>query len=156
MAKMKKKFNAKKAQRGQNGFEPIPPGKYPAQIVESEIKKSSAGNDYLKIVYQVLDGEFKGRKIFDNFNLWNDNSTAREIAEREFANLCDALGLGTQVIEDSKILHKTPFLLKVKVRPAEGQYDATNDAAGYFPLEEKKGKKGKKKKGKKKNNPWED
>ncbi|MFU8817400.1 MAG: DUF669 domain-containing protein, partial [Pseudomonadales bacterium] len=48
----------------ESGFEPIPAGDYVAFIEESEIKPTQAGTGfYLQLVWQVLDGEQKGRKI---------------------------------------------------------------------------------------------
>jgi len=152
MAKMKK-VNAKKLNR-EGGFDAIPAGKYPAMVVKSEVKKSKKNkhNEYLELIFKVLKGKYKGRQIWGRFNLWNDNETAVEIAEREFALLCDAVGLGNATITDSKKLHEKPLLLKVKVKPASGGYDESNEPAGFEPLgngkDKGKGKKGKNKK------PW--
>jgi hypothetical protein len=151
MAKLKRKFNAKKANRD-GGFEVFPAGDYKAHLAKSEVKKSkNTGNEYLAAVFVILEGKkYKGRMVFHNFNLWNDNETAVEIAEREFALFCDAVGHGREVINDTKILHKIPFILKVGVEDAKGKYPEKNIAVGYLPL---KGKKKGKKKGKNKK-PW--
>ena len=35
----------------------------------------------------------------------------------------------------SEELHDKPLMIKVKVRPAQGEYDASNDIAGYKGVE---------------------
>jgi hypothetical protein len=53
----------------EKSFEPLPAAQYFAQIVnpdDVELKESSTGKPMLKIVWTVQDGEFTGRKIFDN------------------------------------------------------------------------------------------
>ena len=51
-------------------FEVIPKGTYPAIIDEFEFTTSQAsGNPMIKVVYQITDGEFAERKLFDYFVL---------------------------------------------------------------------------------------
>ncbi len=46
-------------------FDPIPAGKYLAIIQESEMKPTKSGNgSYLEFVFQVIEGEFKGRLLW--------------------------------------------------------------------------------------------
>lgn len=46
------------------GFEPIPKGKYNAVIVESDEKTTRSGSgSYLEFTYEIIDGEYKGRKL---------------------------------------------------------------------------------------------
>ena len=66
-------FNATQVQP-QASFDPIPAGKYICQIVESEIKSTKAGTgQQLVLTWEVLDGEFKGRKVWDRLNISNPN-----------------------------------------------------------------------------------
>ena len=48
-------------------FEVLPPGKYPAQIVNSETRVTKDGTgQYLWLELDVLEGPHKGRKLFDD------------------------------------------------------------------------------------------
>jgi len=38
------------------GFEPLPQGKYNAMVIESAVKDSKAGGQYVELVCPVLDG----------------------------------------------------------------------------------------------------
>lgn len=110
--------------------EPIPPGKYEAQIVESSVDDTKNGNGkVLKLVWQVLDGEFQGRKVFDRVNLANPNQQAVEIGQRQLSSICRAVG--RLRIQDSSELHDVPCVISVKIRPAKGEYGPSNEINGY-------------------------
>ena len=48
---------------------PIPDGKYISHIIESDLQPLKSGNgEALKLVFEVLDGEFKGRKVIERMN----------------------------------------------------------------------------------------
>ena len=47
-------------------FEPLPEGQYMARLTECELVKSSTGKDMLKITWSVIEGEFEGRRLWDN------------------------------------------------------------------------------------------
>jgi len=114
-------------------FDPIPAGKYPMTFVESEMKPTKGGDgQYLQLVVEVLDGEYKGRKVWERLNLVNKNPTAVEIAQRTLSAICRATGVMNPA--DSVQLHGKPFLGRVKFVPADGQYDAKNEMGGYEPL----------------------
>ena len=63
------------------GFEPIPAGKYVAVITASEMKETkNKDGHYLELVFQIIEGEYKGRKLWGRLNLDNANPTAVQIA----------------------------------------------------------------------------
>ena len=71
--------------------EPLPSGKYGAQIVASEMRVTKSGNgQYLWLELEIIDGEYQGRKVWDRLNLINDNETARTIAEQTLSSICRA------------------------------------------------------------------
>lgn len=115
--------------------EAIPAGWYIAQMVESEMKPTSNGQGaYLATVYQVLEGKYKGAKLFDRINLQNSNPTAVEIGYRQLSAICHAVGVIQ--VEDSAQLHNRPLGVKVSLRAAgpgaDGKYyDASNEVKGY-------------------------
>jgi len=51
-------------------FQPLPPGRYPVQIVASELRPTKDGmGQMLWLEMDVLEGPFAGRKLFDRLNL---------------------------------------------------------------------------------------
>lgn len=115
-------------------FEPIPVGDYTVVISETEMKDAKTGKgQYLQLVYTVLDGDYKGRKIFDRLNLINENVTASEIAQRALSSICRAVNVMHP--KDSEELHDKPFVVKVGIRPAKDDYNASNSVKGYSALD---------------------
>lgn len=106
-------------------FEVIPAGKYPLQLIESDIKPTKNGQGKL-FTYktEIVDGEQKGRFIFGQLNLQNPNPTATKIGQSEFAAI--RLVTDTPNPEDTADLHFKAFEAVVKIEPAKGEYKARN------------------------------
>lgn len=119
-------------------FEPIAPGWYAAQIVQSEIRDTKAGNgQYLYLELELLEThhpELKGRRLFDRLNIWNPNPKAVEIAQRTLSAICHAVGIPT--MGDSEEAHHIPMAVKVRIRGAQGDYGPSNEIAQYDPISE--------------------
>lgn len=116
----------------QEPFAVIPAGKYKIQAIASEIRPTKDGNgQYLWFEHEILDGEYQGRKLWERLNLWNSNQQAVEIAQRTLSAMCHATG--QLHIEDSEALHFKPMIVTVRVKPAQGNYDASNEIRGYEP-----------------------
>jgi hypothetical protein len=77
----------------------------------------------------VIDGQHKGRLIWDRLNLDNPNPQAVEIARRDLSAICRAVGVITP--RDSTDLHDKPCEVKLTVRPAKGEYGPANEVKGY-------------------------
>jgi hypothetical protein len=111
-------------------YEPLPAGWYKAVITTSEEKPTKAQTgSYLQLSLEVIEGPMQGRKLTDRLNLNNPNATATEIAFRTLSAICHAVGIMTP--RTSSDLHDKPLMVKVKVKPADGQYSASNEVAGY-------------------------
>lgn len=122
-----------------SGIEPttaydlLPAGKYRAQIVESEMRVTKNGmGQFLWLMLDILEGEYKGRKIFDQLNLVNPNPTTVEIAQRALSAICHATG--KLQVGDSEELHLVPMTIQVKIRPPKNGYGESN-AIAYLPPE---------------------
>lgn len=114
------------------GFEPLPEGKYQAVIVESEMKATKAGTGkYLELKMEVIEGEMKGRAVWDRLNLENPNQTAVDIARGTLSAICRAVNVMQP--KDSVDLHNLPMtiLVKCKKRPDDGSI--SNEIGGYAP-----------------------
>jgi len=105
-------------------FEILPDGDYPAVLIDSEWKGTkSGGGRYLQLTWEVLDGEFKGRLLWDRLNLENKNDTAVKIAQASLSAVCRAVGVLRP--KDSAELHNKPCTIKVVV-------EERNDRPGVF------------------------
>ena len=114
-------------------YELLPAGKYSAQIVESEMRVTRNGlGQFLWLMLDILDGPFKGRKIFDQLNLVNPNPTTVEIAQRTLSAICHATG--KMHVSDSEELHLIAMTIQVKIRPPKNGYGESNVIA-YLPPE---------------------
>jgi len=111
-------------------FEPIPAGKYPAVITESEMKptKNGAGN-YLQLTFQIQDGPYKNRILWARLNLDNPNATAVQIAQGELSAICRAVGVLAP--NDSVDLHNLPLVIHVKCVKRADTGELTNELKGY-------------------------
>jgi len=113
-----------------DGFDPIPAGWYNVAVTGSDINVTKAKTGkYINLEHTVLDGEYKGRKIWNMINHINPNPTAVEIAQKTLATLCRAVG--KKAIADTQELHGVPILAKVKIVPASGDYPPKNGIVTY-------------------------
>lgn len=114
-------------------YELLPAGKYRAQIVESEMRVTRNGmGQFLWLMLDILEGEQKGRKIFDQLNLVNPNPTTVEIAQRTLSAICHSTG--KMHVSDSEELHLIPMMIQVKIKPPKNGYGESN-AIAYLPPE---------------------
>jgi hypothetical protein len=98
----------------QESFAAIPEGQYVVLATASEMKPTQKGNgEYLQFTFEVIDGQYKGRKLWSRLNLRNANQTAVDIAQRELAAICKAVGVIKP--NDSAELHNKPLLATVVV-----------------------------------------
>lgn len=121
------------------GFEPLSPGWYTMRIVDTEVRPSkSGGGDYLKVEFDILGSVHgntgKGRKHWENFNLWNSNEKAQQIARGQFSALCRACGK-VGLVRDSSELHGKTFDAKLRIVPAKDGYEAKNSVSEYKAVE---------------------
>ncbi len=123
-------FDPSEPPPGGRSFDPIPAGWYPVMIVGSEMKPTKAGTGrYLQLELDIIDGEFEGRKLFDRLNLDNPNQQAVDIARRTLSQILAAVGIMSP--KDSSELHYIPLRAKVKIKPASGEYEASNEIKAY-------------------------
>lgn len=112
-------------------FEPIPAGWYNAVIDESEMKPTRDGSGaYLALRFNIIDGQYAGRKVFTRLNLRNQNPVAQDIAQKQLSTICHAVNVLN--VQDSSQLHALPMQIRVKVtNDPTGQYDTSNEISGY-------------------------
>lgn len=136
MAKLPSQFNHEEHEKI-GDFTPIPRGEYLAQVVESEIKMTKkakesgkpADGQFISLKFKIIQGESEGRILFTNLNIINPNQQAVEIANRELATICEAMGLGP--IDETEELHGIPVVIRVEVSPETASQPARNEIKGY-------------------------
>ena len=113
----------------QTGFEPVPNGTYRAMIVESEVKPTKeSGGQYLQLTWQILEGECKGRKIWDRLNIQNASAEAQRIGQSQLSAVCHATGV--LKLTSSQQLHNIPCDVKTVVKESKG-YEPKNEIKNY-------------------------
>ncbi len=111
-------------------FEPIPAGKYLASITASEMKPTRNGKgSYLQLEFAVLDGEYKGRKVWDRLCINHPNAMTQRIARGTLSAICRSTGVMQP--RDSAELHNIPVLITVKCKKREDNGELTNEVKGY-------------------------
>jgi len=134
MAKLIQPANTNGNQEVLNDFTPVPPNDYKVIIAKSEFKKTKAGTGhYLSLQMKIIEGEYKGRILFENLNLDNPNPTAVEIANKALNTICKACNkVGVQ---DSEELHGIPMIATVSITEATKTKPASNSIKFYAPVE---------------------
>lgn len=121
-------FNANTVEP-QGEFEAIPAGKYLAVITNTEMKPTKAKTGaFLELTFEVIEGEFKSRKLWSRLNLENPNPTAVKIARSELSSICRAINVPEP--KDSCELHNLPLVVTVKQKAGEDG-EVRNEIKGY-------------------------
>lgn len=122
--------NAVEPQQGFSG-EPLPAGPYEVEITNAEVRELKSGNGTgLNVEYTVISpAQFASRKLWQNLNIKHTNPQAEQIGQSQLSSLCRALGIG--VLNDSDELFQRILRVSVKIRPAKGDYAASNDITAY-------------------------
>jgi len=122
-------FNANTVEPSES-FDPIPAGEYLCVIIASDEKPTKAGNgSYLELEFEVIDGPYQGRKLWDRLNLANPNELAVKIARATLSAICRAVGVMEP--KDSCELHDLPLLVKVRVEKRADTDEPSNVIKGY-------------------------
>ena len=113
-----------------SALDPIPAGKYPAVITESEMKPNKAGTgQYLQLIFEIVNGPHKGRKLWARLNVDNPTATAVQIARAELSAICRAVGVLAP--NDSVDLHNLPLLIHVHCKKRQDTGEIANELGGY-------------------------
>ena len=105
-------------------------------VTGSELKetRNNPDNKYLACAFEVIDGKYKGRKVFENMNIVragnsDKDKTTMRIAQQNLSSLCRAVG--KMSISDTCELQHIPLLVTLKIKPASGDYGESNAVAKY-------------------------
>lgn len=120
-------------------FSVLPAAWYEAEIVKSEMKKTSdKTGQYLALKFRIVENaevngeevKSEGRFVFTNLNLVNKSETAVKIARSDLKAICKAVGFEGE-LEDTEDLHEIPMMIKLSVKPETSDWPAKNEIKGY-------------------------
>ena len=80
--------------------------------------------------FEIIEGEYAGRKVWARLNLENPNETAVAIARGDLSAICRAVGVLTP--NDSDELHDIPLVIKVVAKKRQDTGELTNEIKGYL------------------------
>jgi hypothetical protein len=117
------------SERGE--FAPMPNGWQPMQIIESDVVDIARGN-MLKLTFEIVSGPFANRRVWGQYCIRHESEQAQAIAQRALADMFNATG--TPPTEESEDLHFKPFMGRLRLIPAEGEFKAKNEVAAFKPM----------------------
>jgi hypothetical protein len=74
-------------------FDPLNEGDYLMALKTIEEKKSKAGDQMVTAQFEVVDGDMKGRLIFDNYLVTHKNPDVPEFAKNRVSRFLQAVGV---------------------------------------------------------------
>lgn len=113
-----------------SGFSPIPAGKYVAVITDDEMKDTRNGSGrYLQLTFEIVEGEYSGRKLWTRLNLENANMEAVKIARADLSAICRAVNV--MQLQDTVQLHNLPMVITVRLKKNKETEEMQNEIKGY-------------------------
>ena len=125
-------FDATQVAPSTGAPEPVPLGTYLVEITKTEKKLNDNGWG-LSVEFTIADGEYKGRKVFEQYNLQHTNPDTVRIAQEQFSALCHV----TDTLKPRDIgefLGKA-LQIRVKIDPPKNGYDARNRITQYLRID---------------------
>ena len=119
-------------------FEALPQGNYNVGIKEVELKDTKAGTGkYVSVMLEIIEGEYKGRKLWDNWNIKNPSEKAQEIGLGRMKRVYKLAGLGELKDNEPTTLCGKSFCVYVTIKMYNGKeqnniasYDMPHDLKG--------------------------
>lgn len=124
------KFDPKTQEPAGGDYQPVEAGRYTLAVVKSERKKAKSGKgEYISCEMEILDGKYKGRKVFEIFNILHTDDQTQEIGRGRLSALFRATGvMDPDVMAD---IYNAPFEANVGVKmQTGGEYAGT--ASNYI------------------------
>jgi hypothetical protein len=117
-----------------SGFDLLPIGVYPAQIIEAEIKVPQSNDGQgVKLVWQIIEGDYEKRQVWQNITYQHSNAQAQEIGRRQLKDLCIACGITTGISGPDPFKF-IPCKIRVGIKKdQEGIYDDKNVVTRVWP-----------------------
>src|SRR5579872_2010245 len=99
-------------------FATVPAGRYHVMITESGWEENSKKTGrFIKMTMQIVEGEHKGKPLYDRLNLENPSEKAVQIAKGTLSSICRAVGVLRP--RDTSEFHNLPLLGRVDLEEYE-------------------------------------
>lgn len=109
--------------------DPVPAGWYAVENSATTIKPTkSGGGKILEVEHTVIEGDYKGRKVWSRFNVVNASEEAQRIAREQLSALCHATGV--LKFRQHEQLQNHRLLVRVVVQQDQG-YAAKNEVKAW-------------------------
>jgi hypothetical protein len=117
-------------------FELLPVGEYIAQITDSCVVPTKAGDGHrIGLTWQIVEGDYENRYVFENITFSHPNEMAVAIGRRQLKDLCAACGIDDPVT-DVSVFRLIPCRIKVGIeKDKTGLYEDKNKVTRVLPLE---------------------
>jgi hypothetical protein len=131
-------FDARQVAPDEGRMGPVPAGWYLLAAKETKVEPTSDTlGTKLTAQFTILEGMYKGRTVYHNFNIKNNSEKAQEIGLKQLSALCHATRL--LVVQDTSQLHNVPFKAKLKIvaavmdplNPLVEKYAAKNEITAF-------------------------
>lgn len=114
-------------------YEPVENGWY-AMIITDTSAQSARDNKSKHIKFEFTFDEryhpsLKGRKIFENLNLWHPNPQTVKIASATLSSIARATGV--LVFSDTNALHGHSLAVKLRTSKGDDKYEPSNRPSDY-------------------------
>ena len=130
MADLGETFDPGSVPERENNYEPIPAGLYTVQITDSEVVDLKSGNGRsLVLTFEITEGQYQGRKLWDRLNIQHTNQEAQAISQRTLADLF--LATNSAPTRDSEDLHFKPMTARVAIDAKDPAYAPKNVIKAY-------------------------
>ena len=98
-----------------NATSDIKDGDYVVSLVETITAANQLGQEYIKNVFEVQEGDYKGYKLYDNLNINHDKEIVRNIAFSTLKKLGQAIGK-KEPLSDTEELYGKTLIVTVKTK----------------------------------------
>ena len=120
-------------------FSVIPPQDVIVAVTQSDYAPNKKNTGHaLNLQFQILDGEFAGRNLWDMLNLDNPSADAVRIAQSTLKQILIATNMLGKFGQDTAVLHDIPMIATLEVeaeRTVDGKtYKAKNKIVKYSPM----------------------
>lgn len=115
-----------------NNGGPVPKGTYLVQVEKSELEDTKKGGQMIKVQFNIVGEQQNGRKLFEQYNIVNDNPEAVKIGLGKIKSLIQASGANVARFTSPDQLIGLECLVNVKTY--EDDYGEKNAITTYKKL----------------------
>lgn len=116
-----------------NDFTPLAKGRYRAQLTAIEVSHKDSGSVMLDLESEILDEQFKNRKVWTSINLVKKDGEINAIGNGQLSALAKACGK-TEIPRDESTLLGIPHIVALTIETQPG-YEPKNKMTGFYPIE---------------------